>query len=83
MSQAPAATASALEETGRFTSIVLERVRLEQQHSIGVQLRNIFDDMHFVWAGLGATAAMLICIYASAGVLHAETHDAPAASGAD
>jgi hypothetical protein len=73
----PADAAVVPEEAGRFTSIVLERVRLEQQQAIGVQLRNIFDDMHFVWAGLGATAAMLICIYASAGVLHAASRERP------
>lgn len=71
----PAAVAS--EESGRLTSSVLERVRLEQQFSFGVQLRDVFDDMHFVWAGLGATAAMLICIFASAGVLHAASRERP------
>jgi hypothetical protein len=70
-------SAASPEETGRFTSIVLERVRLEQQLSIGMQLRDIFDDMHFVWAGLGATTAMLICIFASAGVLQAASRERP------
>jgi hypothetical protein len=64
-------------ETGRLTSIVLERVRLEQQLSFGVQIRHLFDDMHFVWAGLGATVAMAICIFASAGVLHAASRERP------
>jgi putative zinc finger protein len=59
------------EESGRLTSIVLERVRLEHQLSLGMQLRDIFADMHFVWAGLGATAAMLICIIVSASALQA------------
>jgi hypothetical protein len=67
----PAAAVARPDEPGRLTSIVLERVRLEQQLSFGVQLRGIFDDMHFVWAGLGATAAMLICIVVSASALQA------------
>ena len=65
------------EEAGRLSSIVIERVRLEQQFSFGVQFRDTFDDMHFVWAGLGATAAMLFCIFASAGVLHAASRERP------
>ncbi len=64
-------------ETGRLTSIVLERVRLEKQLSFGVQLRSLFADMHFVWAGLGATLAMVICVFASAGVLHAASRERP------
>lgn len=74
---APVVVATLPEDPGRLTSIVLERVRLEQQLSFGVQLRSIFDDMHFVWAGLGATAAMLICIFASAGVLQAASRERP------
>ena len=73
----PVGVAAEPGEPGRFTGIVLERVRVEQQLSFGMQLRDVFDDMHFVWAGLGATAAMLICIFASAGVLHAASRERP------
>ncbi len=62
---------------GRLTSIVIERVRLEQQLSFGGRFRDLFDDMHFVWAGLGATAAVLFCVFASAGVLHAASRERP------
>lgn len=74
---APATTATLPHETGRLTNIVLERVRLEQELSFGVQFRDLFDDMHFVWAGLGATVAMIICIFASAGVLQAASRERP------
>jgi hypothetical protein len=74
---APATSATVPHETGRLTTIVLERVRLEQELSFGVQVRDLFDDMHFVWAGLGATVAMIICIFASAGVLHAASRERP------
>jgi hypothetical protein len=67
----PVEPAARPEESGRLASIVLERVRLEHQLSFGMQLRDVFDDMHFVWAGLGATAAMLICIIVSASALQA------------
>jgi hypothetical protein len=74
---ASAITVAEPHETGRLTSIVLERVRLEQQFSFGVKVRDLFDDMHLVWAGLGATVAMIICIFASAGVLQAASDERP------
>jgi hypothetical protein len=64
-------------DTGRLTSAVLERVRVERQFSFATQVRALFDDMHLVWAGLGATAAVLICVFASAGVLHAASRERP------
>lgn len=62
-------------ETGRLTGAVLERIRVEEQFSLVSQLRDLFDDMHLVWAGLGATAAMLFCVFASAGVLQAASQE--------
>jgi hypothetical protein len=74
---APATGNEIRHETGRITSIILERIRLEQQLSFGVRFRDLFSDMHLVWAGLGATLAMVICIYASASVLHAASRERP------
>jgi anti-sigma factor RsiW len=62
-------------ETGRLTTEVLERIHVEEQFSMSAQVRALFDDMHLVWAGLGATAAMLFCIFASAGVLQAASQE--------
>jgi hypothetical protein len=62
-------------ETGVLTGAVLERVRVEEQLSLMAQIRELFDDMHLVWAGLGATAAMLFCVFASAGVLQAASQE--------
>ncbi|HEX6047659.1 MAG TPA: zf-HC2 domain-containing protein [Gemmatimonadaceae bacterium] len=72
-----ASVAAVPPEPERLTSMVLERVRLEQQFSFGGRLRDLFDDMHFVWAGLGATLAVILCVYASAGVLHAASNERP------
>jgi putative zinc finger protein len=74
---APATGNEITHETGRITSIILERIRLEQQLSFGVRFRDLFSDMHLVWAGLGATLAMVICIFASAGVLQAASRERP------
>lgn len=64
-------------ETGLITDAVLDRIRVEQRLSFGTQVRESFEDMHLVWAGLGATVAMLFCIFASAGVLHAANQERP------
>lgn len=70
-------TEAAADEPLRISVRVLERVRLEQQFSIGAQVRTLFQDMHLVWAGLGATVATLICVIGSASVLHAANQQQP------
>jgi hypothetical protein len=64
-------------ETGRLAQAVLERVRVEQQLSMRVRLQGLFEDMHFVWAGLGASMAVVFCVFASAGVLQAASQERP------
>ena len=62
-------------ETGIVNGAVIERIRVEQQYSLVSQLRNLFDDMHLVWAGLGASVALVVCVVASAGVLQAASQE--------
>ena len=64
-------------DTGLITEAVLHRIRVEQRFSFVTRLRESFEDMHLVWAGLGASFAMLFCIFASAGVLHAANQERP------
>ena len=64
-------------ESGRVTGAVLERIKVERQFSLTMQVRGLFEDMHLVWAGLGASVAMLFCIFASAGVLQAASQERP------
>jgi hypothetical protein len=56
---------------------VLERLCVEAQFSIAAQVRNLFQDMHLVYAGLGASLATLICVVGSASVLHAANQERP------
>ncbi|BCS33617.1 hypothetical protein TBR22_A28440 [Luteitalea sp. TBR-22] len=58
---------------------VVSRVLAEQEQSWPVRLREAFDDMHLVWAGLSATAAVVVC----AGVAAALVLFAPAAERSD
>jgi hypothetical protein len=64
-------------DTGLITAAVLERVRVEQQFSLRARVEGLFEDMHLVWAGLGASFAMLFCVFASAGVLQAASQERP------
>lgn len=72
---AGSAPGRALGDHGPITAAVLDRVGVERQFAIGAQVRDLFQDMHLVWAGLGASVAMAICIFASAGVLQAASHN--------
>lgn len=74
---ASASLSTTAPEHGRLASAVFERVQVEQSLSFGTQFRDLFDDMHLVWAGLGATAAVLFCVVASAGVLQAASRERP------
>jgi hypothetical protein len=64
-------------EAERLPRQVMERLRVEEQLSWTAEMRSWFQDMHLIWAALGATAAMLICIMASLGVLHAANQERP------
>jgi hypothetical protein len=63
--------------SAQLPAAVLERLRIERQLSFGTRVRALFDDMHFVWAALGATCAMVACLFASMSVLHAANRERP------
>lgn len=58
---------------------VVSRVFAEQQQSWPVRVQGAFEDMHLVWAGLCATAAVVVCAGLAAGIVLL----APAAERAD
>jgi hypothetical protein len=61
----------------RISAHVLEHLRVEEQFSIRSQVMDWFQDMHLVWAGLGASVATMICVVGSASVLHAANQERP------
>jgi hypothetical protein len=61
----------------RISAHVIERLGVEEQFSIRAQIVDWFQDMHLVWAGIGATVATLICVVGSASVLHATSQERP------
>jgi hypothetical protein len=64
-------------EEFRMSADVIERLKVEEAFSIRAQVAEWFQDMHLVWAGLGASAATAICIIGSASVLHAANQERP------
>lgn len=56
---------------------VLAQVQVERQLSWHTWLAHVFDDMHLVWPAIGATAAVIVCLLASAGVMQATTVQRP------
>ena len=65
--------------THGLAGAVVSRVLAEQEQSWAVRVRAAFDDMHLVWAGLCATAAVVLCAALAAGIVFL----APAAERAD
>ena len=55
----------------------IERLKVEEAFSIRAQVTDWFQDMHLVWAGLGASVATAICVVGSASVLHAANQERP------
>jgi len=58
----PGRVALTAEEHAGFHASVVNRVGAEQRMSMSVRLRSMFEDMHFVYAGLGAAGATVSCI---------------------
>src|SRR5215475_6975418 len=50
------------EEHASFHASVVSRAGAEQRMSLSTSLRSMFEDMHFVYAGLGAAGATVSCI---------------------
>ena len=64
-------------EEFRMSADVIERLKVEEAFSIRAQVAEWFQDMHLVWAGLGASVATAICVIGSASVLHAANQERP------
>ena len=64
-------------ELQRMSAHVIERLKVEEAFSIRAQVAEWFQDMHLVWAGIGASVATMICVVGSASVLHAANQERP------
>lgn len=50
------------EQTASFAAAVVSRARAERTASFSVRIHEMFDDMHLVYAGVGAAAATAVCV---------------------
>jgi hypothetical protein len=50
------------EEASALTATVVSRRKAEQDASFFARAQRMFDDMHLVYAGVGATAATAVCV---------------------
>jgi hypothetical protein len=50
------------EEAAVFNATVVNRLKVENDASFLAHLHEMFDDMHFVYAGFGAAAATVMCV---------------------
>jgi hypothetical protein len=60
-----------------FTESVVSRLQAEDDASFLSRMREMFDDMHLVYAGLGAAVATGICIVIMLGMMRFATTDRP------
>jgi hypothetical protein len=74
---APGRQSLSREEAAGFTAAVVGRMDAERDQSFLVRVRDMFDDMHLVYAGLGATAATLVCIIIMLGMMRFATRERP------
>src|SRR5690606_32038485 len=59
-----------------FQREVVGRAQAEQAVSLGAVVREMFEDMHFVYAGMGAIAAGVVCAIVMLGMMRAVTRSA-------
>ena len=64
-------------ELSALHAAVLSRVRAEHDQSLPVKVRALFDDLHLLWAGVGAVSAVLVCLFGTMSVLQAASEERP------
>ena len=74
---APGQTALSREESNAFTAAVVNRLSAEYHQSFLVRVREMFDDMHLVYAGVGAAAATIVCVIIMLGMMRFATKERP------
>jgi hypothetical protein len=74
----PRRTALSHDEAAAFNRAVVNRLKAEHDVSFFVRARTIFDDMHVVYAALGAAIATVICVAVTLSMMRfATTNERP------
>ena len=66
---APGRAVLSNDEAAGFSTGVVSRLNAERNHSMTARVRLMFDDMHIVYAGLGATVAATVCLVLMMGMM--------------
>jgi len=74
---APGRPATAEIDLDVFTQSVVSRLKAEENASLLSRVREMFDDMHIVYAGFGAAAATAVCVVIMLGMMRFATTDRP------
>ena len=65
------------EEAAAFNANVVNRLQAEDDAAFVTRVRGLFDDMHFVYAGLGAATAALVCMVIVLGMMRFAADERP------
>jgi hypothetical protein len=65
------------EEEATLQSAVIDRVKAERIVSVGARLREMFEDMHLVYAGVGAAVATIVCVVVMLSMMRFATSERP------
>jgi hypothetical protein len=65
------------DEAVGFHASVVNRVTAERDASFVARVRGMFDDMHLVYAGLGATVATMVCVVIMLGMMRFASSERP------
>jgi Putative zinc-finger len=65
------------EEAAVFNATVVNRMKAERQVSVLTRVQTLFEDMHLVYAGLGAATATLACIVIMLGMMRFAKNERP------
>ena len=63
------------EEDARLLAAVVNRVKAERTVSFAAQVQDMFEDMHLVYAGIGAAAAAMVCVVIMLGMMRLAASD--------
>lgn len=73
----PGGAAMSRDDSASFQSAVVSRVKAEREVSFAARVRGMFEDMHLVYAALGAAAAAIVCVVIMLGMMRFATIERP------
>ena len=65
------------EDRGTFQATVISRARAEARMSWSTRIRELMDDMHVLYAGIGASAATVFCLMVLISMMRFATQERP------